>query len=174
MYARLSSEHQLHQKPFAAAWSAGFTVLPDGWGQCVKLSTLPLIHNSVITFPRLQEIEMKCKCEYLERESRLDNFFAPARIDTSQTQRNLPLLTQVGMLLSRDWDQLTPWAIPDEVENKVQSLASSCRSFFSAVFSFLPIAPMCPFTNNLEFEHLCNIIFLWQSCGLADRSAFSY
>lgn len=30
IYARLSSEHQLHQEPFAAAWSAGFTVLPDG------------------------------------------------------------------------------------------------------------------------------------------------
>lgn len=30
VYARLSSEHQLHQEPFAAAWSAGFTVLPDG------------------------------------------------------------------------------------------------------------------------------------------------
>lgn len=87
IYARLSSEHQLHQEPFAAAWSAGFTVLPDGWGQCVKLSTLPLIHNSVITFPRLQEIEMKCKCEYLERESRLDNSFTPARIDTSQPKR---------------------------------------------------------------------------------------
>lgn len=91
IYARLSSEHQLHQEPFAAAWSAGFTVLPDGWGQCVKLSTLPLIHNSVITFPRLQEIEMKCKCEYLERESRLDNSFTPARIDTSQTKRHLSL-----------------------------------------------------------------------------------
>lgn len=24
IYARLSSEHQLHQEPFAAAWSAGF------------------------------------------------------------------------------------------------------------------------------------------------------
>lgn len=87
IYARLSSEHQLHQEPFAVAWSAGFTVLPDGWGQCVKLSTLPLIHNSVITFPRLRETEMKCKCEYLERESRLDNSFTPARRDTSQTKR---------------------------------------------------------------------------------------
>lgn len=97
IYARLSSEHQLHQEPFAAAWSAGFTVLPDGWGQCVRLSTLPLIHNVVITFPRLQEIEMKCKCDYLERESRLDNSSAPARIDTSQTKR----YPQVEMLLSQ-------------------------------------------------------------------------
>lgn len=87
IYARLSSEHQLHPEPFAAAWSAGFTVLPDGWGQCVKLSTLPLIHNSVITFPRLQEIEMECKCGDLERESRLDNYFTPARTDTSETKR---------------------------------------------------------------------------------------
>lgn len=88
-----------------------FTVLPDGWGQCVKLSTLPLIHNSVITFPRLQEIEMKCKCDYLERESRLDNYFTPDRRDTSQTKRCLssPRLECYFPKTRGDWRHMQCW-----------------------------------------------------------------
>lgn len=117
IYARLSSEHQLHQEPFAAAWSAGFTVLPDGWGQCVKLSTLPLIHNSAITFPWLWEIDMKCKCEYLERESRLGNSFTPARTDSSETIWYL--IIYAGMLLSLNQGCMTKYPILEKVGNEV-------------------------------------------------------
>lgn len=71
----------------------------------------------------------------------------------------MPLFTQAGALLSRNEGQLTPYAILDNVANQAQSRGSSYSRLLSAVSSFIPIAPMGPFTNDLEFEHLCNIVF---------------
>lgn len=102
---------------------------------------------------------MKCKCEYLERESRLDNSFIPARVDNSQANR-CPFLhglecdfpeTKADGLNIRSW---TKW------QTKFRVWVLPIVAFLSAAFSFRLTAPTGPLTNDLEFEHQFNTIVL--------------